>query len=205
MERYPLSGLAFFKLYWIPPESTLRLQQEDGPEPINEDGSPFCFRAVAPVVLFGRNAPPPSKSVMQIQPSTAKLTPKRKRLSEAAAPRVCAKTRKTLVRKVRKETAPSSPNPPPPVADQVWPLFPLRNRVLFIPLLVTLSFPAACCCRSLQRGGAPMSERFVCGDAGGRGRTHQGPDHPLQSWCDRLGRPFCIGCCLNCSAGSAGH
>ncbi|XP_025815475.1 uncharacterized protein LOC112892550 [Panicum hallii] len=93
-------------------------EQEDGPEPMNEDGSPFCFRAVAPVVLFGRNAPPPSKSVMQIQPSTVKLTPKRKRLSEAAAPRARTKTRKILVKKVRKEAAPSSPNPSSPVINQ---------------------------------------------------------------------------------------
>jgi hypothetical protein len=87
---------------------------------MNDDGSPFRFSLIAPVVLFGKNAPPPSKSIMQIQPSTAKLTPKRKQSSEAAAPRARAKTRKVLVRKVRKETAPSSPNPEIPVANQVW-------------------------------------------------------------------------------------
>jgi hypothetical protein len=82
---------------------------------MNDDGSPFCFLAIAPVVLFGKNAPPPSKSVMRIQPSTAKLTPKRKRLLEAVAPRARAKTRKILVRKVRKEATPSSPVPSSPV------------------------------------------------------------------------------------------
>jgi hypothetical protein len=142
---------------------------------------------------------------MQIQPSTAKLTPKRKRLSEAAAPRVCAKTRKTLVRKVRKDAAPSSPDPPSPVTNQVWHLFPFRNRFLFTPLLMTLSFPVACRCRSLQRGGTPAPERFVFGGARGRGCTYQGPDHSPSSWCNRLGRPLCIGCCPSCFARSACH
>jgi hypothetical protein len=41
---------------------------------------------VAPMVLFGKHVPPPSKGIMQIQPSTAKLTPKRKRPSDAVAP-----------------------------------------------------------------------------------------------------------------------
>ncbi|XP_025828622.1 uncharacterized protein LOC112903589 [Panicum hallii] len=55
---------------------------------------------------------------MQIQPSTAKLTPKRKRLLEAVAPQARAKTRKILVRKVRKEATPSSPVPSSPVVAQ---------------------------------------------------------------------------------------
>jgi hypothetical protein len=96
---------------------------------MNEDGSPFCFLAIAPVVLFGKNAPPPSKSIMQTQPSTAKLTPKQKRLLEAVAPRARAKTRKILVRKVRKEATPSSPVPSSPVIAQVWPFLSLCNRV----------------------------------------------------------------------------
>jgi hypothetical protein len=104
----------------------LFLQQEDGLEPMNDDGSPFYFLPVAPMVLFGKSAPPPSKSVMQIQPGTVKLTPKRRRSSEAVAPRARAKTRKVLVRKVWKETVPSSPNPASLVANQVWP-FPLLS------------------------------------------------------------------------------
>jgi hypothetical protein len=56
----------------------LFLQQEDGPEPKNDVGSTFQFLQVAPMVLFGKNAPPLSKGIMQIQPGTAKLTPKRK-------------------------------------------------------------------------------------------------------------------------------
>jgi hypothetical protein len=103
----------------------LFLQQEDGQEPTNDDGSPFCFLPIASVVLFGKNTPPPSKSIMQIQPSTAKLTPKRKQYSEAVAPRARAKMRKILVRKIRKEVAPSFPGPEIPVVNQVWIAFPL--------------------------------------------------------------------------------
>jgi hypothetical protein len=61
-----------------------------------------------PMVLFGKNAPPPSKSIMQIQPSTAKLTPERRRSSDVVAPWAHAKTRKVLVRKIRKAAGPSS-------------------------------------------------------------------------------------------------
>jgi hypothetical protein len=145
---------------------------------MNDDGSPFCFQAVAPVVLFGKNAPPPSKSVMQIQPSTVKLTPKRKRLSEAVAPRAHTKTRKILVRKVRKEAAPSSPNPSSPVTNQVRPP-PFRFAIGLLPMtpLIMLSSLVACRCRSLQRGGAPMPEGLIFRGAGGRGCADQGLDH----------------------------
>jgi hypothetical protein len=57
---------------------------------------------------------------MQIQPSTAKLTPKRKRSSDVVAPRAHAKTRKVLVRKIRKAARPSSTSQEAPVASQVW-------------------------------------------------------------------------------------
>jgi hypothetical protein len=96
------------------------LQKEDGPEPKNDDGSNFQFLPFAPVVLFGKNAPPPSKSIMQIQPSTAKLTPKRRRSSHVVAPRAHAKTRKVLVRKIRKAVGPSSTSQEAPVASMVW-------------------------------------------------------------------------------------
>jgi hypothetical protein len=144
---------------------------------MNDDGSPFCFLAVAPVVLFGKNAPPPSKSVMQIQPSTVKLTPKRKRLSEAVAPRARAKTRKILVRKVRKEATPSSPNPSSPVTNQVCPSSCFAIGLLFMSPLAMLFSLVACRCRSLQRGGAPMPEGLIFGGARGRGCAHQGLDH----------------------------
>jgi hypothetical protein len=144
---------------------------------MNDDGSPFCFLAVAPVVLFGKSAPPPSKSVMQIQPSTVKLTPKRKRLSEAVAPRARAKTRKILVRKVRKEATPSYPVPSSPVTIQVWPLLPLCNRTFAHISLTILPSLIACRRRSLQRGGGPMPEGLSFRGARGHKCAHQGHDH----------------------------
>jgi hypothetical protein len=98
----------------------LFLQQEDGPEPKNDDGSPLQFSPVAPLVLFGKNSPPPSKGITQIQPGTAKLTLKRKRSSDAAAPRAQIKVRKMIVRKIRKEIEPSSTSQEAPIASQVW-------------------------------------------------------------------------------------
>jgi hypothetical protein len=55
----------------------LFVQQEDGSKPRNDDVSTFQFLPVAPMVLFGKNAPPVLKGIMQIQPGTVKLTPKR--------------------------------------------------------------------------------------------------------------------------------
>jgi hypothetical protein len=52
------------------------LQQEDGPEPKNDDGSTFKFLPAAPVALFGKNAPSLSKIMMRIQPDFAKLASK---------------------------------------------------------------------------------------------------------------------------------
>jgi hypothetical protein len=72
------------------------------------------------VVLFGKNAPPPSKSIIQIQPSTAKLTPKQKRSSDVVAPRAHTKAKKMLVRKIWKATRPSSASQEAPVAGPVW-------------------------------------------------------------------------------------
>jgi hypothetical protein len=54
------------------------LQQEDGLEPKNDDGSTFKFLLAAPVALFGKNAPPLSKVMMQVQPDSMKLASKQK-------------------------------------------------------------------------------------------------------------------------------
>jgi hypothetical protein len=110
------------------------LQQEDGPEPKNDDRSNFRLLPVAPVVRFGKNAPPPSKGILRIQPSTAKLTPKRKRSSDAIASRAHTKVRKMLVRKLQKEIGPSSTSQEAPIPSQVWITFliidPLRIYIL---------------------------------------------------------------------------
>jgi hypothetical protein len=100
------------------------LQREDGPEPKNDDGSTFKFLPVAPVALFGKNAPPPSKVIMRIQPDSTKLASKRKRVSDAAAPRAQMEAKKMTVRKIRKEAGPSS-------MDQEAPNM---NQVLIVPL-----------------------------------------------------------------------
>jgi hypothetical protein len=95
------------------------LQQEDGPEPKNDDGSTFKFLPAAPVALFGKNAPPLSKVMMQIQSDSTKSASKRKRASDVAAPRVPIKPRKMIVRKIRKEVEPSSTDQEAPNINQV--------------------------------------------------------------------------------------
>jgi hypothetical protein len=95
------------------------LQQEDGPETRNDDGSTFTFSPVAPMVLFGKNAPPPSKAIMRIQLGSTKSTPKRKRTSDIAAPQAQTKARKMAVKKIRKEVGPSFTDQEAPIANQV--------------------------------------------------------------------------------------
>jgi hypothetical protein len=116
------------------------LQQEDGLEPKNDDGSNFQFLPVALVVLFGKNAPPPSKGIMRIQPRTTKLTPKRKRFSDTVAPRAHTKVRKMLVRKIRKEAGPSSTSQEAPIASQVWITFFIIDLLFMYILLDYTSF-----------------------------------------------------------------
>ncbi|KAK1651618.1 hypothetical protein QYE76_069423 [Lolium multiflorum] len=80
--------------YDIPAE-----QQQDGPEPVHDDGSPFKFLPPAPVVLFCKSSPPLKKVVMQSQPISPKSASKSKVSSGPAAPRASIKARKA-VRKV---------------------------------------------------------------------------------------------------------
>jgi hypothetical protein len=93
------------------------LQQEDGSEPKNDDGSNFQFSPVAPVVLFGKHAPPLQKASCRFSPA---LCPKRKRPSDAVAPRAHTKVRKMLVGKIRKDVGLSSTNQEAPITSQVW-------------------------------------------------------------------------------------
>src|SRR3954463_2346602 len=88
------------------------LQQQDGPEPTDSDGSPFEFFPPAPVVLFCKNSPPLKKVMMQSQPISPKSASKRKVSSGPAAPRAPTKAR-TPVRKVaaRKTLKRRSPSP----------------------------------------------------------------------------------------------
>src|SRR3954464_4804171 len=88
------------------------LQQQDGPEPTNDDGSSFEFLPPAPVVLFCKNSPPLKKVVMQNKPMSPKSASKNRAASGSAASRVPTKTR-TGTRKVaaRKTLRRRSPSP----------------------------------------------------------------------------------------------
>src|SRR3954469_1035998 len=91
---------------------SISLQQQDGPEPTNDDGSPFEFLPPSPVVLFCKNSPPLKKVVMQNQPISQKSASKSQATSGSAASRVPTNTR-TAVRKVaaRKTLRRRSPSP----------------------------------------------------------------------------------------------
>jgi hypothetical protein len=88
------------------------LQQQDGPEPTNEDGSSFEFFPPAPVVLFCKNSPPLKQVVMQNQPISPKSASKSQATAKSAASRVPTRTR-TAVRKVvaKKTSRRRSPSP----------------------------------------------------------------------------------------------
>ncbi|KAK1627138.1 hypothetical protein QYE76_001453 [Lolium multiflorum] len=82
--------------YAIPAE-----QQQDGPEPVHDDGSSFTLHPPAPVVLFCKNSPSLKKVVMQSQPIVPKSASKSGVSSKPAAPRASARTavRKVAARK----------------------------------------------------------------------------------------------------------
>src|SRR3954466_7532922 len=90
----------------------LPLQQQDGPEPTHNDGSPFEFFPPAPVVLFCKDSPPLKKVIMQKQPITPKSASKKPAAPKSAAPRVPTKTRTTVrkvaARKTLRRQSPSS-------------------------------------------------------------------------------------------------
>ncbi|KAK1647960.1 hypothetical protein QYE76_065765 [Lolium multiflorum] len=76
-------------------------QQQDGPEPVHDDGSSFTLHPPAPVVLFCKNSPSLKKVVMQSQPILPKSASKSGVSSRPAAPRAPARTavRKVAARK----------------------------------------------------------------------------------------------------------
>ncbi|KAK1610118.1 hypothetical protein QYE76_033791 [Lolium multiflorum] len=91
--------------YDIPAE-----QQQDGPESMQTDGSPFKFLPPAPVVLFCQSSPPLKKVMMQSQPISPKSAPKSKASSGPVAPRASIQARKAVrkvaARKTLKRQAP---------------------------------------------------------------------------------------------------
>ncbi|KAK1629371.1 hypothetical protein QYE76_003686 [Lolium multiflorum] len=78
--------------YDIPAE-----QQQDGPEPVHDDGSSFTLHPPAPVVLFCKNSPSLKKVVMQNQPILPKSAPKSGHLPGSCPPAL-ARTAKSPAR-----------------------------------------------------------------------------------------------------------
>ncbi|KAK1693775.1 hypothetical protein QYE76_010472 [Lolium multiflorum] len=84
-----------------------KLPKQDGPEPMQADGSPFKFLPPAPVVLFCQSSPPLKKVIMQSQPISPKSAPKSKASSGPVAPRASIQARKA-VRKVAAKKPPDA-------------------------------------------------------------------------------------------------
>ena len=94
-------------------------QEPDSPEPEHEDGPSIELVPTAPVVLFGKNAPPLSKVLLQSQQSksSSKASAKRKETPVADAPQ--AKARKTTVKKSRPAAWPTPSDPETTTEKQV--------------------------------------------------------------------------------------
>ena len=94
-------------------------QGPDSSEPEHEDGPSIELIPTAPVVLFGKNAPPLSKVLLQSQQSTSssKASTKRKEAPAADAPR--AKAKKMTVKKNRPVTPPIPSDPETSTDKQV--------------------------------------------------------------------------------------
>ncbi|KAK1697977.1 hypothetical protein QYE76_014674 [Lolium multiflorum] len=89
-------GRAPMRVAGVPPDLYL---EQDGPAPLQADGSPFEFLPPAPVVLFCQRSPPLKKVIMEGQPISPKSAPKNKASLESVAPRASTRAR-TAVRKV---------------------------------------------------------------------------------------------------------
>ena len=90
---------------------SLCLQQQDGPEPVANNGEPFHFLPSAPDVLVCKGSPPMKKVIMTVRPDYPQSAPKRRQFSGGAAPRVPTKKRKIFTRRIIKKTAQPSPSP----------------------------------------------------------------------------------------------
>ena len=99
------------------------LQQQDGPEPVTNNGEPFHFLPIAPNVLFCKGSPSMKKVIMTVQPDLLQSASKWRQTSANIAPRVPAKKRKMIARRIIKKTAQSSPSPSDSNSNQVIPFF----------------------------------------------------------------------------------
>ena len=98
---------------------SLCLQQQDGPEPVANNGEPFHFLPTAPDVLFCKGSPSMKKVIMTVQPDLLQSAFKRRQASAVVAPRVLTKKRKMITRRVIKKPAPASPSPSESNTNQV--------------------------------------------------------------------------------------
>jgi hypothetical protein len=105
---------------FTPPDFFSFLQARDGPEPKSDDGTPFEFAPTAPVVLFGKDAPPLAKVILHGASRQGKSlvvrVGKRKR-SAAAAPQV--KPKKMTTRQDRQATPPTPSESKRSIEEQV--------------------------------------------------------------------------------------
>ena len=112
------SFLSPLSLFLANPYS-LCLQQQDGPEPVANNGEPFHFLPTAPDVLFCKGSPSMKKVIMTVQPDLLQSASKRRQTSPNVAPRVPTKKRKMIARRIIKKTAQSSPSPSDSNSNQV--------------------------------------------------------------------------------------
>ena len=124
--------LSLLLLYLANPYS-LCLQQQDGPEPVADNGEPFHFLPSAPDVLFCKGSPLVKKVIMTVRPDSPQSASKRRQSSGGAAPRVPTKKRKIFTRRVIKKTAQPSPSPSDSNTNQVIHLSEFSR--MFFPLL----------------------------------------------------------------------
>ena len=125
---------------------SLCLQQQDGPEPVANNGEPFHFLPSAPDVLFCKGSPPMKKVIMTTRPDSPQSASKRRQFSGSAAPQVPTKKRKIFTRRVIKKTAQPSPSPSDSNTNQVihlseisWMFFPFFIYAHILWLIVILS------------------------------------------------------------------
>ncbi|KAK1665319.1 hypothetical protein QYE76_053478 [Lolium multiflorum] len=97
-------------------------RQQDGPEPVPEDGSSLTLHPPAPVVLFCKNSPSLKKVVMQSQPISPKSASQSGASPKPAAPRASARTavRKVAARKtLRRHTSASAQQIPHTSTEEI--------------------------------------------------------------------------------------
>ena len=109
-------------------------QQQDGPEPVANNGEPFHFLPTAPDVLFCKGSPSMKKVIMTIQPNLLQSTSKRRQTSANVAPQVPTKKRKMIARRIIKKTAQSSPSPSDSNSNQVIHFFETSSLCIYTPV-----------------------------------------------------------------------